>query len=1016
MSLFIWLAGGAITVMAAVAVAVITLTGSASKPNRATDPAGPEPAVVDATAPPGQEAEPETKAAAPPEPIVAVIVHPPADAFAPLEAMTFSALEDRIRGKQVGTTKSSAALVGQRGGQRGEFGEFGNSSEYFDDATQTRVSIQQTRVNERIAVDQNDARRKSNPKLDLDLALGKRVEEVVERQNSTATTWSERDGAYRGEFVEGKRSGRWVRRHPNGRLWLAGAYQGDRKSGRFLIHDETGRRIWSGVYNDDQLVRSARPGASQDYQSLAVESEPTLMQFTPDGRRLLLVVDHVLTIVDTSTWDECGAQTLPGKPTSIESTPLGNVLLVSYRKPLTSNSYQTDVLKAVVDGTTATVKWLLPVELQFPTLSADGRLLAGFRRAPGNYSHLEVYDVETQAIRFEHDGTESDNGSTKRIPINFSGASFSADGQWLSTGGSRATYLFNTNDGKIAKRFEYPLSGVSLTARDGWVTGWTKRPTMMGLQRAGIELATGEPFGNGWVAAFDGVSSPDGRFTAEVTRNLTGIKQVSVIDVATGLQTGSWKFEDSDRPHLSDDARLLVLCGEEKSTVWDVRTGAVAQNLPPSNYSEMSANGRVLAARAASPGSNSEDARIQLYALLSDRTRTITPPARFLQMRLSPDGGSLAVSDRELDVNIWDIRDLTAAPLPAPADPSAPATDPFHDWRTVGLTDLRDSQPPLSGGSNHVAPPTFHTVVFSPDGKLLVAQAERLMRVWRAEGSPKVGIVPASGISSPVTFSPDGKLLCAGNEGGILHFWDIKTGALTRLEGPPSNPILQVAFSTDGKTVASADGYAKTVRLWDVAKRKFIKVAAKLSGEARGVAFGATNEQLGCAHHGSADRLFEVLDLATEARTDVKLPNGMVTSVHALPQSQSWLVLQWMHHPVLTFIPFAAPHAPASIALAQGSDGSIPSALTISPDERFAAVSTKLGAVQIVDLRERTLVRQLHGPWHSAGGIAFSPDGRFLASADAWSFLRVWGTEDFPFPLDASLSSPDGKPGTKKNR
>jgi WD40 repeat protein len=207
------------------------------------------------------------------------------------------------------------------------------------------------------------------------------------------------------------------------------------------------------------------------------------------------------------------------------------------------------------------------------------------------------------------------------------------------------------------------------------------------------------------------------------------------------------------------------------------------------------------------------------------------------------------------------------------------------------------------------------------------------------------------GTYSCVAISPDGRTLASGHLDKQVRIWDADTGDLRRVLAGHSARVHTLAFSADGKIIASASGE------WDASKRQPIRGEAKLWEIATGK---------GLASFAEDSLAFLALAIAPDAKT-VASAHGKVGKLWDVSSQKELHTLR-------------------------GSSGGI-SKVIFSPDgNSLACVSGQ--DINIWDITSRRMRLTLSGHARPVSSVAFSPDGKAIASAGGEdSAVKLWDAE-----------------------
>jgi len=301
-------------------------------------------------------------------------------------------------------------------------------------------------------------------------------------------------------------------------------------------------------------------------------------------------------------------------------------------------------------------------------------------------------------------------------------------------------------------------------------------------------------------------------------------------------------------------------------------------------------------------------------------------------------------------------------------------------------------------------------VAFSPDGKLLAsADGAGTARLWDiSTGQPRGKPLLVNNALSPVygvAFSPDGKLLATAGSDGRVRFWDPVTGQPRgkplRASAGPTGFVRGLAFSPDGKLLATAGGDG-TVRLWDLRTGQPVGVPQRGTSTLAGVnavAFSPDGKLLASAGSDGTVRLWNP-HTGQSVRAPIRA-TGRLSSVNGVAFSRGGKLLAsaGSDGKVRLWNPRTGKPVRAPLRVTRALGGV--SEVAFSPDGKLLAIASNDGTVQLWDpVTGRPRSRPLRasvgpqafvtGPQALVPDVAFSPDGKLLASAGSDGTVRLW--------------------------
>ena len=600
---------------------------------------------------------------------------------------------------------------------------------------------------------------------------------------------------------------------------------------------------------------------------------------------------------------------------------------------------------------------------------------------------------------------------------------FSPDGKTLVSGGDVGLRAWDVATGKDLGWFPKAAPATAVRfALDGKTLLTTDNSGTICLWQAGtgnLLRETKQPRENGFFHGLESFLSADG-MVAGVTGQGDGVR---LWETETGQRIMAGKYEGRSlffSAALSPDGKLLVVSGEgNRASLLDVATRKEVRPIEGPNKAPHLAPGF--------PRMREES--VYWFAF-------------------SPDGKTLAAVSGKDSFSVWNVADGRLrftikdcrgrlAFSPDGKHLVCGGEEAIRLYETATGKEVRRFE-------RH--PGFVHALAFSPDGKTVASAEEYTIDLWDVATGKRLH--PFAGHATPVVrvaFSPDGNSLASGDGGeGALIVWSLKDRKPRHTFAGHFPTVLSMAYSPDGKVLASGDGSQGTggldaqIRLWDLSAGRLLR---QFPGHLNGVdslAFSPDGKRLASGGH---DARTKVWDVATGQRLlQIRGEDTWFKSVAFSPDGKTLLVsgspgelALWRSDSgrkvrdlgtsederrtigYVAFLPdgrtvltresddgrsklnevrfWDAENGRLLRSFPLGEADNSPGRLALSPDGNTLAIAGgyRDPVIQLWDTTRGKRVGQFNGhKGGAAGSLAFSPDGKILASGGQDTTVMLW--------------------------
>lgn len=282
---------------------------------------------------------------------------------------------------------------------------------------------------------------------------------------------------------------------------------------------------------------------------------------------------------------------------------------------------------------------------------------------------------------------------------------------------------------------------------------------------------------------------------------------------------------------------------------------------------------------------------------------------------------------------------------------------------------------------------------FSPDEQAIVTSTGENLKLWKRDGSLITTLANSKTDKlTSIAFSPDGKIVATANSGGTVQLWKFDGTLIKTIKGHTGS-VVSIAFSPDGQMIATGSS-DRTVKLWNL-DGTLLKTLTGHDYGVRAVAFSPDGQEIASAN----DNTIKLWTRDGRLLKTFTGPRNSGKGFNLTPDKG--LYTEFFSESGISFSP------DGQLIVTAGLDGTmrlwrrdgtmillaghneIISDFSFSPDGKTIATASRDKTLKLWKL-DGTLLQTFTGHSGGVNSVGFSPDGKLLISASGDKTIKLW--------------------------